>query len=98
LFQEYKIWQRLNDLILTDKKTGNEIEIETEMKMELKHTWFDALMFKTKVKKEALLKLVGFDNKKFDLNFDEVDGNTTNATILKAFEKVFEMKDIELAS
>ena len=77
LFQEFKIWQRLNDTIIIDRETYNKRALSEEEKNILSKE----LSIKVKLKGAEALKLLGFNTRKFELNFKELEGNTTLAAI-----------------
>ena len=88
LFQDFRIWQRLNDLrIVSDDLFGNR-----SLEMQEKEALALELNTQTKLTKSQLLKvLFGKSPKGIDLNFKELDGNTTQATLFAAYQKIIEM-------
>lgn len=84
LFQEFKIWQRLNDLLLIDKVTGEYGPISGEQKEAL----FAELNFKDKMSKKEALKSLGLSDRDSDLNFETLEGNRTQARLLEAYQKI----------
>lgn len=96
LFQEFKIWQILNNLVITNNSSiGPLFDSEPaqrslyldEMQM-LAHE----LTYKEKLNKKDILKLLfGKASKNYDLNFKEVEGNRTMTRLAKAFMDIVAM-------
>ena len=85
LFQEFKIWQVLNNLEVKDALTNEKFPIGIEEKNIL----FNELNVKPKMKKNEILKLLfGKKYRDFDLNFEEIPGNTTLASLLEVCSKI----------
>ncbi len=88
LFQEFRIWQNLNNLIITDKKTNEKYELDIELKKEL----FKELNIKRELKAVDVLKIIGKKSKDFELNFGIIQGNRTNAELYKVYQKILEFE------
>lgn len=84
IFQEYRIWQRLNDLVVTDKNSRTSYPLEEDQKREL----FDELTYKAKLSKTEILKLLFGNSKQLDLNFKEIDGNRTQAALMNIYHEI----------
>lgn len=84
LFQEFRIWQVLNNLMVENTETGEKWFLSIEEKEIL----FEELNTKSKLKKNEILKLLYRNQRNLDLNYKEVEGNKTNATLLEAINKV----------
>ena len=87
LFQEFKIWQILNNLEVTNKKTGEKRELDLEEKQQL----FAELNVKEKLSKPEALKLLFKKPSELDLNYKEIEGNRTNAVFYEAYKKIAEI-------
>ena len=87
LFQEFRIWQRLNDIELTDLSTRQKYGLNQEQKELLAKE----LEYKPKMTKQQMLKCLSLKPKDYDMNFKEVDGNTTQAMLFEAYRKIIEM-------
>jgi len=107
LFQEFKIWQVLNNIEVfgkgkkTKKQKGASLfdNIEDaveyggrrELYQEEKELLAAELSIKKELKKTDILKLL-FDNpNELDLNFNSVQGNLTQNALLEAYKKIIEM-------
>ena len=81
LFQEFKIWQVLNNLSVN----GEDLEQEE------KEALFAELSIKEKLTKTEVLKLLFENHKDLDLNYKEVEGNRTQAALFKAYQQIIEL-------
>ncbi|MBQ8968872.1 MAG: type II CRISPR RNA-guided endonuclease Cas9 [Bacteroidaceae bacterium] len=87
LFQDFRMWQRLNDLrILSDELFGNRSLDLTE-----KQTLAHELSIHAKLTKQQALKFLFKKAKGIDLNFKELDGDTTQAALFEAYKKIVDM-------
>ncbi len=86
LFQEFKIWQMLNNIEVTEKSTNTKYLLEQDEKEIL----FAELCFKAKITKEFALKLLYKNYKDFDLNFKDIEGNRTQHALFKAYQSIIE--------
>lgn len=87
LFQDFKIWQILNNLVLINKKTDNEYSLDLDDKQVL----FEELQLKDKLSKNEVLKLLLKKTKDYDLNFESVEGNRTMASLYAAYQNIIAM-------
>ena len=86
LFQEFKIWQILNNIQIIDKSNSKRFLYQEE-----KEILFAELNFKDKISKNEALKLINKNSKEFDLNFKDIEGNRTQATLFKTYQKIIEL-------
>lgn len=96
LFQECKIWQVLNNLQVEYEAPGEDLFAETEhrrlLTLEEMELLARELMYKDSLKKrEALALLFGKAAKKYDLNYEEIEGNRTMAALYRAYFKIIEL-------
>lgn len=84
LFQEFRIWQRLNDLEVISKKDRSKRTLEQDEKEIL----FEELSVKEKLNKSDALKLLYKNYKELDLNFEKLDGNRTGFKLFEAYQKI----------
>ena len=112
LFQEFKIWQRLNDIEVfgkankTKKQKGVSLfsEIEDpleyggrrELYQEEKELLAAELSIKKELKKAEILKLLFNNPKELDLNFPSIQGNLTQATLFDAYRRIIEFSGHEI--
>lgn len=81
LFQEFKIWQNLNNLLVQNKKSKKVLSFDLEAKSIL----FNELNIKGNLKKDSVLKSLGYKPNEWDLNFSVVEGNRTNQLLYEAY-------------
>ena len=86
LFQEFKIWQILNNIQVIDK-TGAKRFLDQEEKDIL----FPELNLKDKISKKDALKILYENHKELDLNFKDIEGNRTMAALFKAYQTIIEL-------
>ena len=87
LFQEFKIWQNLNNIAVIEKKTKSSRYLNQNEREIL----FQELNIKDKMTKTEVLKLLYENHKDLDLNFKEIDGNKTQAVLFKAYQTIISM-------
>lgn len=109
LFQEFKIWQVLNNIEVYGKgkksrRNTKEKQIATETTEQERRLLFQEekellakeLSIKQKISKAEALKLL-FDNPtELDFNFKEIQGNLTQAKLFEAYQKIVELSGHEL--
>lgn len=88
LFQQFKIWQVLNNVMVIDKESEQKISIDLEQKRLLAEQLQNVPHM---TKAEALRLLYGKQARKLDLNYKELPGNETMAALLSALHTIFEM-------
>ena len=86
LFQEFKIWQVLNNIQIKNKSDINRPLTEDE-----KNCLFIELSLKDKISKSEALKLINKSSKEYDLNFDNIEGNRTQCSLYKAYQTIIEL-------
>ncbi|MDO8997797.1 MAG: type II CRISPR RNA-guided endonuclease Cas9 [Sediminibacterium sp.] len=91
LFQEFKIWQILNNIEATNRKTKEKRVLDLYSKEIL----FSELNFRGNLKKEEVLRILGHSIKEWDLNYSIVEGNHTNKSFYETFEKMILIEGAE---
>jgi CRISPR-associated endonuclease Csn1 len=92
LFQEFKIWQMLNNVELIEVKTKGKRELELEEKEFL----FEELNIKGRINSKNVIELLGFKAKEIELNFKEIEGNNTNKNLYEAYKIILDKEGYEL--
>lgn len=87
IFQEFKIWQNLNNTKVTDKKNGtsrflNQDEMNTLAK---------ELTIKKELSNTDALKILFKNYKELELNFKKIEGNRTIAELFSAYQSILEL-------
>ncbi len=96
LFQEFKIWQRLNDVEVSGMIVPNQQHEKDfsygkrRLQQEEKEVLFAELNYKEKLSKSEVLKLLFPQQKDVDMNFKDLDGNHTQAELFKAYQSIAE--------
>lgn len=88
LFQEFKIWQVLNNVKLQNKKTKEELVLSDDAK----NTLFEELNIKGNLKADSVLKILGYDPKEWTLNHTELEGNRTNQVLYDVYLKILDLE------
>ena len=88
LFQEFRMWQRLNDVTLTNLATLEKRHLTQDEKDLLAS---ELSIRKELTKRETIKLLVGKLTKNFDLNFEKLIGNDTQARLVNAYLKILEL-------
>ena len=92
LFQEFKIWQLINNIELRHLESrtvyrNNQIDIES------KNLLFTELNIREKMTASEVLKFLVDKPEEFELNYKEgLDGNKTNAAFYKVYEKILKLE------
>ncbi len=96
LFQEFKIWQKLNDIEIfpTNEKSKKTKPNARTLELEEKNILFSELSIKEKLTKNEILSLLESQN--MEMNFNSIEGNKTQAELFKAYQKAIELSGHEL--
>jgi CRISPR-associated endonuclease Csn1 len=87
IFQEFKIWQNLSNLEFTNKKT-KQVEKFVDNDLETKQLLFNELNIKGNLKKNDVLRLFELNPNEWNMNYLQLQGNTTNKILYEAFQKI----------
>lgn len=91
LFQEFKIWQTLNNIVFQKaEKKANNNESEFILDKESKQLLFEELNLRGDLKINQVLKLLGKNPKEWKCNSDKVEGNRTNQALYNIYQKIAE--------
>ena len=86
LFQEFKIWQVLNNVQVWGKTTPKRFLFQEE-----KEILFAELNYCERISKTEALKLLFGNQKDYDLNYKDLEGNQTQADLLEAYKTIIEI-------
>lgn len=86
LFQEFKIWQVLNNLEFRNKKTKEIFIPDLTAKQQL----FDELNVKGNLLASEALSILGYKTKDWEANYYSIEGNRTNKVLYDAYLKILE--------
>lgn len=102
IFQEFRIWQRLNDTRVTISEkspiTHRKENFTRELTLEEKKLIASELLITDKLSKKEVLKLIFKTDKDKDLNFKAYEGNTTYAGLFEKYLSIVELTGHELPS
>lgn len=90
LFQEFKIWQILNNVTISFEEGGK--KKKRALLQEEKERLFEELLYKDKLSKTDALKILFEKNAKgYDLNYKDLEGNRTQFELFKAYCNIIEL-------
>lgn len=92
IFQDFRIWQNLNNLVLRKKDNPNE---KFELALEDRNALFEELNFKKDLSQNDALKLMNLKSSDWEINFQKLEGNRTNQALFESFAKILELEDGE---
>lgn len=105
LFQEFKIWQVLNNVLVRKKGSKKRVVKETNnpalfdeeteifiFDLETKQKLFDELNIKGNLKSSKIIELLGHKSSDWEINYSELEGNRTNKTLYDAYLKILELE------
>ncbi len=105
LFQEFKIWQVLNNVLVRKKGSKKRsakketqatlFEEEKEvfiLDLETKQKLFDELNIKGNLTSSKIIELLGYKSTEWEINYSELEGNRTNKLLYDAFLKILELE------
>lgn len=96
LFQEFKIWQQLNNIEVYPANEKNRKKKPNARKLEKEEIaiLYTELSVKDRLPKEAILTIL--DLQDMDMNFNYIDGNKTRFEFLKACKEIIELSGHEI--
>lgn len=87
LFQEFKIWQILNNIELQNKVSKEVTVLDEDSKQVL----FEELNVRGNHKTDEILKVLGLPKKDWVLNYkEEIEGNRTNQVLYNIYQQIAE--------
>jgi CRISPR-associated endonuclease Csn1 len=110
LFQELKIWQRLNDVLIRKKgskkrsvknldKPLNLFEKENDiftLDVETKQKLFTELNLTGNLSSSKIIELLGHKPSDWEMNFSKIDGNLTTKALYEAYFKIIEIEGYDV--
>ncbi|MFV0540501.1 MAG: type II CRISPR RNA-guided endonuclease Cas9, partial [Aestuariibaculum sp.] len=109
LFQEFKIWQVLSNVIVrkkgsrkrTVKNDSQTTLFESEKEifcfdMEAKQQLFEELDLKGNLKANEIIKLLGYKPTEWEINYSQLEGNRTNKSLYEAYLKILELEGYDI--
>ena len=109
LFQEFKIWQNLNNVLVRKKgsrkrtvKNDSQITLFEgekeifEFDFETKELLFEELNLKGNLKASDIIKLLGHNPTEWEINYSQLEGNRTNKALYEAYFKILEIEGYDV--
>ncbi|MEZ5008904.1 MAG: type II CRISPR RNA-guided endonuclease Cas9 [Chitinophagales bacterium] len=109
LFQEFKIWQVLNNVVIRKKgsrkrvikndaqaKLSDEEKEIFEFDIETKEILFEELNLKGNLKANDIIKLLGYKSAQWEINYTQLEGNRTNKSFYEAYLKILEIEGYDV--
>jgi CRISPR-associated endonuclease Csn1 len=91
LFQEFRIWQNLNNIVVKNETTKEIFLLDEDLKKNIAQE----LLFKESLTDVQMLTFCELKKGTHTVNFKKIEGNRTNTSIYKAFEKILEVEGYE---
>lgn len=103
LFQEFKIWQNLNNVLVRKKgsKKRKPQNIQTlfpeeaevlELSLEAKEILFEELNLKGNLSSARIIEILGHKPADWEVNYTQLEGNRTNQALYNAYLKILEIE------
>lgn len=84
LYQEFKVWQGINNLEITDRFTYEVRELSESERNNL----FAELNMTGCMKKSDIFRCLSISSRRYNINFDELPGNSTREVFYRAYLKM----------
>ncbi|MFP5438695.1 MAG: type II CRISPR RNA-guided endonuclease Cas9 [Bacteroidia bacterium] len=92
LFQEFKIWQVLQNLEFRNKETKEKLAPDEDAKRML----FNELNLKGNFSAVVAITLLGYKPKEWEVNYKELEGNRTAAALYEAYIKILDIEGYDV--
>ncbi|WP_348811466.1 type II CRISPR RNA-guided endonuclease Cas9 [Flavobacterium maritimum] len=92
LFQEFRIWQNINNIVVKNETTKEIFLLDEDLKKNIAQE----LLFKESMTDAQMLTFCELKKGTHTVNFKKIEGNRTNTSIYKAFEKILEVEGYEM--
>ena len=109
LFQEFKIWQILNNVLARKKGSKKRAPKSTDQTKKLaedkeifafdlatKQILFNELNIKGNLKSSKVIELLGYKPSDWELNYSDLEGNRTNLALYNAYFKILELEGYDI--
>lgn len=93
LFQEFRMYADIHNIKVTERETGIKITPDAGQMSRLA----EMLRLKKTMTQDSVMKALGFDKKRYELNFCELKGNQTLAAFSSAIESVAKSRKLKSA-
>lgn len=109
LFQEFKIWQVLHNVLIRKKGSKKRIAkntsqtslIEEEkeifnLDLETKQILFEEINLKGNIKSNRIIELLGYKPADWEINYTQLEGNRTNKALFEAYFKILDIEGYDV--
>lgn len=109
LFQEFKIWQVLHNVLIKRKgsrkraakieKQGSLFDEEKEifpLTQETKEHLFEELNLKGNLSSKSVIELLGYKSQDWEINYTQLEGNRTNKALFEAYLKILDLEGYDV--
>lgn len=109
LFQEFKIWQVLHNVLIRKKGNKKRVAKTTNQQnsfgkeqdifvfdSETKQLLFDELNLKGNLKANKIFELLGYNSSEWEINYSELEGNRTNKVLYEAYLNILDKEGYDL--
>lgn len=109
LFQEFKIWQVMNNVLVRKKGSKKRVAKNTDQTklfeedqeifafdLAAKQTLFNELNVKGNLKSNKIIEILGYKATDWELNYSELEGNRTNKELYNAFLKILDIEGYDV--
>jgi len=110
LFQEFKIWQNLNNVLIrkkgskkrkAQKENAQSSLFDTEKEifelvLEAKQALFDELNLKGNLTSKSIIEILGHRSQDWEVNYIQLEGNRTNKALYDAYLKILELEGYDV--
>ena len=109
LFQEFKIWQVLNNVLVRKKSSKKSVAKSTDQTklsedeqeifafdLATKQLLFNELNLKGNLKSHKVIELLGYKPTDWELNYTELEGNRTNSALYNAYLKILDLEGYDV--
>lgn len=87
LFQEFKIWHNLNNLVICDRNNDESFALTVDQMEDLEKE----LTARYRMTSSEVLRFLGYKSRNYELNFKLVEGNSTMAALYESYLKIVEL-------
>lgn len=92
LFQEFRIWQGLQNLTITSKLNNDSLEVEEDAKKALAAL----LEVRETMSQSEILKALGLNGREWKTNVTNLSGNVTRCRLYQALQDIIDMEGSEI--
>lgn len=101
LFQEFKIWQNLNNVLVRKKGSRKRIAKENDEEILIldraaKELLFNELNFKGNISSAKAIEILGYKSSEWEMNHSTLEGNNTNRLLYEAYLKILDLEGYDI--